>query len=85
MLGEFLIYVRTADWENAAKLCKMILIYEPNNPQALQFQSVIAEKVQVDALLKHCDFPNFVHSTPLSSIFRPPMFQYSIKVDEENK
>nr|XP_039248572.1 LOW QUALITY PROTEIN: glutamate-rich protein 2-like [Styela clava] len=48
LMGEFLQYVRTSDWENASKLCKMILIYEPENPEALQFQSVIAEKAQIE-------------------------------------
>lgn len=48
LMGEFLQYVRTSDWENASKLCKMILIYEPQNPEALQFQSVIAEKEQIE-------------------------------------
>lgn len=47
LIGEFLQYVRTSDWENAAKLCKMILIYEPDNTVALQFQTVIEEKSQV--------------------------------------
>lgn len=47
LLGEFLQCVRTSDWENASKLCKMILIYEPDNQLALQFQPVIEEKSQV--------------------------------------
>lgn len=50
LIGEFLQYVRTSDWENAAKLCKMILIYEPDHAVALQFQSVIEEKSQVSVI-----------------------------------
>lgn len=48
LLGEFLDCVRSSDWENASKLCKMILIYEPDNELALQFQPVIEEKSQIE-------------------------------------
>lgn len=48
LLMEFLECIYAKDYENAAKLCKMILIYEPDHPVALQFQPVIAEKIQLD-------------------------------------
>nr|CAB3228794.1 glutamate-rich protein 2-like [Phallusia mammillata] len=48
LLSEFLQYVRTGYWEDAAKLCKMILIYEPDNQEALQFGPLIEEKFQIE-------------------------------------
>lgn len=48
LLMEFLECIYAKDFPNAAKLCKMILIYEPNHPVALQFQPVIEEKIQLD-------------------------------------
>ncbi|XP_002131270.4 uncharacterized protein LOC100175530 isoform X2 [Ciona intestinalis] len=48
LLGEFLQYIRQGKWEDAKKLCVMILIYEPNNSEALQFQPVIDAKIQIE-------------------------------------
>ncbi|XP_076802746.1 uncharacterized protein LOC143446814 [Clavelina lepadiformis] len=48
LMGEFLLYVRQGKWEDAKKLCTMILIYEPKNPEALQFKDTIEEKMKVE-------------------------------------
>lgn len=44
LLMEFLTCMMEEDYENAEKLCKMILIYEPENPEALSFFPLIQEK-----------------------------------------
>nr|XP_022287067.1 transcription initiation factor TFIID subunit 11-like [Crassostrea virginica] len=48
LLMEFLECVMKKEYTVAAKLCKMILIYEPNHPTALQFQPVLEEKILLD-------------------------------------
>uniref|UniRef100_H2YN59 Uncharacterized protein n=1 Tax=Ciona savignyi TaxID=51511 RepID=H2YN59_CIOSA len=52
LMGEFLQYIRQGKWEDAKKLCVMILIYEPSNVEALQFQPVIDAKIQVSKSLQ---------------------------------
>lgn len=46
LLMEFLDCMMTEDYTTAEKLCKMILIYEPENPEALSFLPVIQEKIK---------------------------------------
>jgi len=47
LIGEFIQYIRGAQWEKAKKLCSMILIYEPQNAEALQFKPLIEERLQM--------------------------------------
>lgn len=49
LLMEFLGCVMKKDFLNAEKLCRMVLIYEPNNPEALLFHPLIMEKIELDA------------------------------------
>ncbi|XP_078662300.1 uncharacterized protein LOC144906160 [Branchiostoma floridae x Branchiostoma belcheri] len=49
LLGEFLESVMKEEYETAQKLCQMILIYEPENPEALQFKPLIEERLQQEA------------------------------------
>nr|KAG5695080.1 hypothetical protein BaRGS_032573 [Batillaria attramentaria] len=44
----FLDCLMKKDYLNAEKLCRMILIYEPKNPEALKFHPVILEKLELD-------------------------------------
>lgn len=48
LLIEFVTSLMTDDYVTAKKLCEMILIYEPTNKEALQFQPLISEKIQLD-------------------------------------
>ncbi|XP_066544057.1 glutamate-rich protein 2 isoform X2 [Amia ocellicauda] len=48
LLGEFLQSVMDKNYTLANKLCQMILIYEPDNPEAKQFIPVIEEKLLID-------------------------------------
>ncbi|XP_062621969.1 glutamate-rich protein 2-like [Saccostrea cucullata] len=48
LLMEFLECLMKKEYVVAAKLCKMILIYEPTHPTALQFQPVLEEKILLD-------------------------------------
>ncbi|KAK3575887.1 hypothetical protein CHS0354_032106 [Potamilus streckersoni] len=48
LLMEFLTAVMEKDYQTAAKLCKMILIYEPDNKEALSFAPLIEEKIKLD-------------------------------------
>ncbi|XP_061168561.1 ESF1 homolog [Saccostrea echinata] len=48
LLMEFLECLMKKEYVVAAKLCKMILIYEPTHPTALQFQPVLEEKIILD-------------------------------------
>ncbi|PAA57299.1 hypothetical protein BOX15_Mlig010206g2, partial [Macrostomum lignano] len=50
LLMEFVECVMTKDFNNAAKLCEMILLYEPNNLEALQFRAVISDRLLLDQL-----------------------------------
>ena len=47
LLMEFLNAVMEKDYETAEKLCKMILMYEPKNEEALSFQTLIAERKEL--------------------------------------
>lgn len=47
LLMEFLSAVMEKDYDTAEKLCKMILMYEPKNPEALAFETLIAEKKEL--------------------------------------
>ncbi|KAH3878133.1 uncharacterized protein LOC127873862 isoform X2 [Dreissena polymorpha] len=49
LLMEFLSCMMQGDYQTAEKLCKMILIYEPENPEALSFFPLIQEKIKQDA------------------------------------
>ncbi|XP_041698633.1 glutamate-rich protein 2 isoform X3 [Coregonus clupeaformis] len=46
LMAEFLKSVMEKDFVLAKKLCQMILIYEPNNPEAKQFIPLIQEKLE---------------------------------------
>ncbi|XP_010885606.1 glutamate-rich protein 2 isoform X3 [Esox lucius] len=46
LMAEFLKSVMEKDFVLAKKLCQMILIYEPENPEARQFIVLIQEKLQ---------------------------------------
>lgn len=48
LLGEFISAVMAEDYQVAQKLCQMILIYEPENPEAKQFSPLIEEMLQVE-------------------------------------
>ncbi|XP_055997515.1 glutamic acid-rich protein-like [Ostrea edulis] len=48
LLMEFLECLMKKEYTIAAKLCKMILIYEPNHPTALQFQPVLEDKILIE-------------------------------------
>ncbi|CAF0902757.1 unnamed protein product [Brachionus calyciflorus] len=45
LLEEFLIYVMEKKWTDAQKLCKFILMYEPNNKTAKEFMPLIESKI----------------------------------------
>uniref|UniRef100_A0A668AKJ6 Glutamate-rich protein 2 n=1 Tax=Myripristis murdjan TaxID=586833 RepID=A0A668AKJ6_9TELE len=45
LMAEFLRAVMDGDFQLASKLCQMILIYEPENPEARQFLPLIQEKL----------------------------------------
>lgn len=49
LMMEFIGCLMEGDYPNAAKLCKMILMYEPDNTEALKFQPLIDEKIELDA------------------------------------
>ncbi|XP_060075984.1 glutamate-rich protein 2-like [Ylistrum balloti] len=49
LMMEFIGCLMQGDYPNAAKLCKMILMYEPDNAEALKFQPLINEKIELDA------------------------------------
>ena len=42
---------RRGEWQDAKKLCEMILIYEPDNPEALEFFPMIEERIKVRFLI----------------------------------
>ncbi|KAE8580988.1 hypothetical protein XENTR_v10024620 [Xenopus tropicalis] len=48
LLAEFLKAVMTADYKVAHKLCQMILIYEPENREAKEFQPLIEKMVEME-------------------------------------
>ncbi|XP_038607531.1 glutamate-rich protein 2 isoform X2 [Tachyglossus aculeatus] len=49
LMAEFLRAVMDQDYNLAKKLCQMILIYEPENPEAKQFFPLIEEKLLMDS------------------------------------
>ncbi|BFZ22489.1 hypothetical protein BsWGS_25528 [Bradybaena similaris] len=49
LLMEFVDCLMRKDYQTASKLCKMVLLYEPENPEALKFQPLIEEKLVLDA------------------------------------
>nr|XP_046178218.1 glutamate-rich protein 2 isoform X3 [Oncorhynchus gorbuscha] len=46
LMAEFLKSVMDKDFVLAKKLCQMILVYEPNNPEAKQFIPLIQERLE---------------------------------------
>ncbi|XP_048455380.1 glutamate-rich protein 2 isoform X2 [Rhincodon typus] len=48
LMGEFLKAVMDRDYKLSSKLCQMILIYEPENPEAQQFKILLDTKIQLD-------------------------------------
>ncbi|CAL1534805.1 unnamed protein product [Lymnaea stagnalis] len=48
LLMEFVDCLMRKDYKNAEKLCQMILLYEPKNPEALKFQPLIQRKLKLD-------------------------------------
>ncbi|KAJ8035939.1 Glutamate-rich protein 2 [Holothuria leucospilota] len=46
LMGEFLEAVMDEDYETADKLCKMIMMYEPDNSECKQFQPLIEEMLK---------------------------------------
>ncbi|XP_075036768.1 glutamate-rich protein 2 isoform X2 [Mixophyes fleayi] len=46
LLAEFLKAVMDEDYKVAQKLCQMVLLYEPENPEAKQFSPLIEKMVQ---------------------------------------
>ncbi|XP_007437341.1 glutamate-rich protein 2 [Python bivittatus] len=49
LMGEFLKAVMERKYNIAKKLCQMILIYEPNNPEAKQFLPLIEKKLLLES------------------------------------
>ncbi|GCB73107.1 hypothetical protein scyTo_0006627 [Scyliorhinus torazame] len=45
---EFLKAIMDRDYKLSSKLCQMILIYEPENPEAQQFKKLLDVKIQLD-------------------------------------
>ncbi|XP_044160880.1 glutamate-rich protein 2 [Bufo gargarizans] len=48
LLAEFIGAVMNEDYQVAQKLCQMILLYEPENPEAKQFSPLIEEMLQIE-------------------------------------
>ncbi|XP_069841245.1 glutamate-rich protein 2 isoform X1 [Dendropsophus ebraccatus] len=48
LLAEFITAIMEEDYQVAQKLCKMILIYEPENPEAKRFSPLIEEMLQIE-------------------------------------
>ncbi|XP_069589216.1 glutamate-rich protein 2 isoform X2 [Ranitomeya imitator] len=48
LLAEFISAVMGEDYQVAQKLCQMILLYEPNNPEAVQFSPLIEEMLKIE-------------------------------------
>ncbi|XP_015214312.2 glutamate-rich protein 2 isoform X2 [Lepisosteus oculatus] len=55
LLGEFLQSVMDKNYTLASKLCQMILIYEPDNPEARQFIPLIEEKLLIEQAEEQSD------------------------------
>ncbi|XP_069791741.1 glutamate-rich protein 2 isoform X2 [Narcine bancroftii] len=54
LMGEFLKAVMERDYRLSRKLCQMILLYEPENPEAKQFQALLEKKIQLDEAASTC-------------------------------
>ncbi|XP_067891464.1 glutamate-rich protein 2 isoform X2 [Heterodontus francisci] len=48
LMGEFLKAIMDREYKLSSKLCQMILIYEPENPEAQQFKTLLEVKIQLD-------------------------------------
>uniref|UniRef100_UPI00398EECC4 glutamate-rich protein 2 isoform X2 n=1 Tax=Pristiophorus japonicus TaxID=55135 RepID=UPI00398EECC4 len=48
LMGEFLKAIMDRDYKLSNKLCQMILIYEPGNPEANQFKTLLEMKIRLD-------------------------------------
>ncbi|KAI8778179.1 glutamate-rich protein 2 [Biomphalaria glabrata] len=48
LLMEFIDCLMKKDYKNAEKLCQMILLFEPKNPEALKFQPLLQRKLKLD-------------------------------------
>ncbi|XP_059179706.1 glutamate-rich protein 2-like isoform X2 [Physella acuta] len=48
LLMEFVDCLMRKDYKNSFKLCKMIMLFEPMNPEALQFLPLIQRKLNLD-------------------------------------
>ncbi|KAH9509780.1 hypothetical protein Btru_045170 [Bulinus truncatus] len=48
LLMEFVDCLMKKDYKNAEKLCQMILLFEPKNPEALKFQPLLQRKLKLD-------------------------------------
>ncbi|KAM3916971.1 glutamate-rich protein 2 [Leptodactylus fuscus] len=48
LLAEFINAVMEEDYQVAQKLCQMILLYEPENPEAKQFSPLIEEMLKIE-------------------------------------
>ncbi|XP_044525027.1 glutamate-rich protein 2 [Gracilinanus agilis] len=53
LMTEFLRAVMGRNYTVAKKLCEMILVYEPENPEAKQFSSLIEEKLLMEKTHSH--------------------------------
>ncbi|CAH2305736.1 Hypothetical predicted protein [Pelobates cultripes] len=49
LCAEFLKAVMDKDYKLAQKLCQMLLLYEPENPEAKEFSPLIEEMLQIEA------------------------------------
>lgn len=48
LLMEFVDCLLQRDYSTADKLCRMILMFEPDNPEALQFRPLIVERLRME-------------------------------------
>ncbi|XP_059822581.1 glutamate-rich protein 2 isoform X2 [Hypanus sabinus] len=48
LMGEFLKAIMDHDYKLSSKLCQMILLYEPENSEAKQFEVLLEKKLQLD-------------------------------------
>ncbi|XP_073401945.1 glutamate-rich protein 2 isoform X2 [Dendrobates tinctorius] len=55
LLAEFIGAVMSEDYQVAQKLCQMILLYEPDNPEATQFSHLIEEMLKIEQELSSDD------------------------------
>ncbi|XP_055493994.1 glutamate-rich protein 2 isoform X5 [Leucoraja erinacea] len=49
LMGEFLKAVMERDYKLSSKLCQMILLYEPENPEAKQFKELLEIKIKLES------------------------------------